>query len=190
MESAFWMSTAAVTIAEIGDKTQLLSILLVTRFQRPWIIVAGILVATLLNHWLAALLGVWVRDLFQAAWFTWVLSGVFILAGIWALFPDKLAEDQKTIATGSIFLTTTLVFFLAEIGDKTQVVTSALAAQYHTVFLVMMGSTLGMLIANVPAVFLGQWILRWLPLAWIRAIAAALFISMGIWIAITGVLPQ
>ncbi len=180
---AFLFSTLAVAIAEIGDKTQFLAIVLAARFKRPWPVIAGILVATIANHALAALAGYWVSDLLSGTWFRFVLGFGFIAMAAWALIPDK--EDDEALARPprfGVFLTTTIAFFLVEIGDKTQVATVALAAQFHQVVWVTAGTTLGMMIANVPAVFLGEAATKVAPLKVIRMIAAAIFLVLGLWV--------
>lgn len=173
------ISTGSVAIAEMGDKTQLLAILLASRYQRAWPIIWGILLATLANHFLAALLGIWLRSLLASALVPWILAGSFFAAGIWALFPDKLDEKSANLKNYGVFFTTFIVFFIAEIGDKTQVVTTALAAQFSLLTPVVIGTTLGMMLANVPAVFLGNAITKVIPMDRMRYIAAGLFFLMG-----------
>jgi putative Ca2+/H+ antiporter (TMEM165/GDT1 family) len=181
---AFLISTAVVAIAEIGDKTQLLAILLAARFKRPWPILAGILVATLANHALAALAGALVAGLVQGVWFRAAVGIAFIAMAIWALIPDK--EDEAPAAgepkgAWGVFLATTIAFFLVEIGDKTQVATIALAARFETVLTVAAGTTLGMMIANAPAVWLGERAATVLPLRTVRIAAALIFLVLGAW---------
>jgi Ca2+/H+ antiporter, TMEM165/GDT1 family len=183
-----FVSAGLVAIAEIGDKTQLLAMLLAARFRKPIPIIAGIFVATIANHALAALVGVVAGDLIQGAWMRWVLGGAFLAFAAWALVPDTFEDKDapKERADGSIFLTTVVAFFLVEMGDKTQVATVALAARYHQVVLVAAGTTLGMMIANVPAVFLSQAAAEKLPLKYIRWAAAASFAAIGAWILLAG----
>ncbi len=154
---AFLSSTAVVALAEIGDKTMLLAIVLAARLRAPWQIIGGIFVATLANHALAALLGREVAGLLDAPWFRIAVAAGFIAMAAWTLVPDKLDdEDDAVTARGSAFVTTLVSFFLVEMGDKTQIATIALAAHYHAVVAVAAGTTLGMMLANAPAVFLGE----------------------------------
>lgn len=179
---ALLTSTAVVALAEIGDKTQLLAIVLATRFKRPLPIVLGILFATLANHFLAALVGEQVASLLDGLWFRYLVAGSFIAMAAWTLIPDKLdAEDERPARFGA-FLTTLIAFFLVEMGDKTQIATVALGAQYKSVLPVMTGTTLGMMIANVPAVFLGNELIKRVPLATVRTVAALLFLAIGLWL--------
>lgn len=180
MESLF-VSTFVVALAEIGDKTQLLAIVLATRFRKPLPIIAGILVATLANHALAALAGFFLTDFLNGVWFKYALALSFIAMAIWALVPDKIDEMKEHRADAGIFLTTLVAFFLVEIGDKTQVATAALAARFHEVTLVTAGTTLGMMLANVPAVLLGEAATRVLPLKYVRLGAALIFLALGLW---------
>ncbi len=179
---AFLTSTAVVALAEIGDKTQLLAILLAARFARPWPIVWGILVATLANHALAALLGREVAALLEGPWFRYGVAASFILMAGWTLIPDKLAEGERKPPRFGPFLTTLVCFFLVEMGDKTQVATVALGARFQSVLWVTAGTTLGMLIANAPAVWFGQALLRRVPLKAVRIGAALLFLGLGLWL--------
>ena len=178
---AFLTSTALVAIAEIGDKTQLLAILLATRFNRPLPIIAGIFVATIANHFLAALIGDQVANLLQGAWFRYLVAASFIVMAGWTLIPDTFEEDDRKPGRFGAFLTTVPAFFLVEMGDKTQVATIALAARFHTVLPVMAGTTLGMLIANIPAVLLGHEVIKRVPLKTVRLVAALLFLAIGVW---------
>lgn len=175
---ALLVSTFAVAIAEIGDKTQLLSLLLTARYRRPLPIVLGILVATLLNHALAAALGAWVAALLEPQVLRALLALSFLAVALWALKPDT-PEDAPERSARNAFLATTIAFFLAETGDKTQVATIVLAAQYDSAWLVVAGSTLGMLAANVPVVLLGERLARRLPLRAIRIGAAVLFVVLA-----------
>jgi Ca2+/H+ antiporter, TMEM165/GDT1 family len=185
---AFLVSTGIVTIAEIGDKTQLLALVLAARFRRPWPIIAGILLATLANHALAALVGNWASDLLHGPALRWILGLSFLAVAVWALFPDRLAEDEKPDTRGAGAIITTLVcFFLVEIGDKTQIATVALAATYDTLVGVTAGTTLGMMIANVPVVLAGEFAAERLPLKAIRLVAAVSFSALGV-LALLGVL--
>ena len=177
---AFLVSTGIVALAEIGDKTQLLAFILAARFRRPLPIIAGILIATLVNHSFAGALGAWITALMTPQTLRWVLGISFLGMAIWTLIPDKFDEsDSKTTRFG-VFGTTVIAFFLAEMGDKTQIATVALAAQYHTIFAVVAGTTLGMMIANAPAVLLGDRIAERMPVRLVHAIAAAIFAILGV----------
>jgi putative Ca2+/H+ antiporter (TMEM165/GDT1 family) len=176
---AFFQSLLFVALSEIGDKTQLLSVLLVTRFRKPWLIIGGILVATLLNHGASVWLGHTLGQFSQSFWFQLLLSLVFIGLGLWILKPDTLDDKEPTYGYGA-FLTTLILFFFAEIGDKTQVATIGLGATYLEAFWpVLVGTTLGMLVADVPAVFFGEKILKHIPLHLMRWITAIFFIGFG-----------
>jgi len=180
---ALLTSTAVVALAEIGDKTQLLAILLATRFRRPWPIVAGILVATLANHFLAALIGQQVGAWLEGKAFRYAIAASFIVMAGWTLVPDKLDDaDAPPPARSGVFLTTLVSFFLVEMGDKTQVATIALGARYMNAAWVTAGTTLGMMIANVPAVFLGEGLVQKVPLKAVRIGAALLFLVIGLWV--------
>ncbi len=184
---AFFVSTGLVALAEIGDKTQLLSLLLAARFRRPWPIVAGILVSTLLNHAGAAALGAWITHALGESLMTRVAGVSFIAMAAWALVPDKLDEDKAAArATGGVFLTTLVLFFLAEMGDKTQVATMMLAARYPAFFQVIAGTTLGMMIANVPVVFFGEALAKRVPLGIVRKLAALSFAILGVAALVAG----
>ena len=173
-------SAFVVAIAEIGDKTQLLAIVLATRFRKPWPIIAGILVATVANHALAAWAGYLVSGLLSGLWFRYAVAASFIAMALWTLVPDK--EDEFRQAPGAgVFITTVVAFFLVEIGDKTQVATVALAARFHSVLTVAAGTTLGMMLANVPAVLLGERVTRIVPLKFVRIGAALIFLGLGLW---------
>jgi Ca2+/H+ antiporter, TMEM165/GDT1 family len=179
---AFFASTAVVALAEIGDKTMLLAIVLAARLRSHWAILAGILVATLANHALAALVGSQVAGLIDAPWFRIAVALGFIAMAAWTLVPDKLDDDEDSVAhRGSAFLTTLVAFFLVEMGDKTQVATIALGAQYHSVIVVAAGTTLGMMLANTPAVFLGEKLVEKISLKLTRTLAALLFLVLGLW---------
>ena len=179
---AILTSTAVVALAEIGDKTQLLAILLATRFNRPVPIILGILVATLANHALAALLGSQAAAFLDSDIFRYAIAASFLAMAAWTLVPDKLDDEEAPKPRFGAFLTTLIAFFLVEMGDKTQVATIALGAQYHSVLAVTTGTTLGMMIANVPAIFLGSELLKRVDLAKVRMIAAALFLVIGLWV--------
>ena len=181
MIEAFLSSTAVVALAEIGDKTMLLAIVLAARLRAPWAILAGILVATIANHALAALVGREVAGLLEAPWFRIAVALGFVAMAAWTLVPDKLDDDEDAFThRGGPFLTTLVAFFLVEIGDKTQVATIALGAQYDSVVAVALGTTLGMMIANTPAVFLGEAIVERISLKATRITAAAIFLVLGL----------
>jgi len=177
---AFLISTGIVALAEIGDKTQLLAFILAAKFRKPVPIILGILLATIANHAFAGALGAWLTDLMSPQTLRWVLGVSFIAMGIWTLIPDKFEEDDARLAKFGVFGTTLVAFFLAEMGDKTQVATIALVAQYHTFFYVVAGTTAGMMIANVPAVLLGDKIAQRMPVRVVHAIAASIFALLGI----------
>ena len=177
---AFLVSTAIVALAEIGDKTQLLAFILAARFRRPWPIVLGILVATLANHAFAAAVGTWLTTLMGPHTLRWVLGLSFIAMAAWTLIPDKLDEEEARLPRLGVFGATLVAFFLAEMGDKTQIATVALAAQYQALVAVVAGTTLGMMIANVPAVLLGDRIATRMPVKLVHGIAAAIFLGLGI----------
>lgn len=177
---AILTSTAVVALAEIGDKTQLLAIVLATRFRKPWPIVAGILVATIANHFLAALVGSQVAAILDGRAFRYAVALSFIAMAAWTLVPDKLDDDDPKPPRFGAFITTLVAFFLVEMGDKTQVATIALGARFHAVLAVTAGTTLGMMIANVPAVVLGHEALKHVPLKAVRLFAALLFLVIGL----------
>lgn len=185
MFEAFTTSTAIVALAEIGDKTQLLAIVLATRFKKPVPIVLGILFATLANHFLAALLGATAAAFLDGMWFRFAIATGFVAMGLWTLVPDKFDDDDapKPSRFGP-FLTTLVAFFIVEMGDKTQIATIALGARFNDALAVTAGTTLGMMIANVPAVFLGQALIKRVPLDVVRMIAAALLVATGVWLFI------
>ncbi|MBE0548916.1 MAG: TMEM165/GDT1 family protein, partial [Rubrivivax sp.] len=168
MFEAFAVSTGVVALGEIGDKTQLLALLLAARWRRPRPIIAGILVATLLNHGLAGALGTWLTRVVDPAWMRWILGGSFIAVALWMLVPDR-AEDVQGRGAGrlGVFGITVIAFFLAEMGDKTQIATIMLAAKYQALVAVTLGTTLGMMIANVPAVLLGERAVKHVPAHWV-----------------------
>jgi len=177
--SVFLVSTGLVALAEIGDKTQLLAFLLAARYRRPLPIVAGILVATIANHALAAGLGAWLRTLLDPQVLRWVVGIGFLVMAGWTLIPDQLDDDRPADRFG-VFGTTVLAFFIAEMGDKTQLATVALAAQADALVAVVAGTTAGMMLANVPAVLLGQRLAGRIPVAWVHRVAAALFALLGV----------
>lgn len=179
---AFLTSAALVAIAEIGDKTQLLAIVLATRFKRPWPIIAGIFVATLANHFLAALVGEQAASFLEGTWFRYLVAASFIVMAGWTLIPDTFDEDDAKPARFGAFLTTVVAFFLVEMGDKTQLATIALGARFHSVLPVMAGTTVGMLIANIPAVLLGHEVIKRVPLKTVRLVAALMFLAIGLWL--------
>lgn len=177
---AFISSTLAVALAEIGDKTQLLALFLAARFAQKYAIVAGILLATLLNHALSAWLGVWLAQWLSPAMMVWIVGLSFIGVGLWLLKPDPDDDVDGRYMHYGAFVATTVLFFLAEIGDKTQIATVLLAAKYHDMVMVVAGSTLGMLLANVPVVFMGGWLMGRLPFKAVRIGACVLFCAMGL----------
>lgn len=186
MFDALLVSTGTVALAEIGDKTQLLALMLAARFRRPWPIVGGILLATVLNHALAGWLGA-----LAASWLTpqvlrWIVAASFIAIALWTLKPDTLDDDEKLPAHGA-FVATVIAFFIAEIGDKTQVATILLAAKMAPLWQVVAGTTVGMLLANVPVVVLGSRFASRLPLKAARITAACVFLALGLWAAIAGI---
>ncbi|MFP5410389.1 MAG: TMEM165/GDT1 family protein [Gammaproteobacteria bacterium] len=177
---AFLISTGVVALAEVGDKTQLLAFLLAAKFRKPLPIILGILVATLANHGLAGALGAWITTLLPPEVMRWVLGLSFIAMAVWILIPDKLDEDDARLLQFGVFGTTLVAFFLAEMGDKTQIATVALAAQYGDFLWVVAGTTLGMLIANVPAVYLGDRVAHRMPVKLVHGVAAAIFAVLGV----------
>ena len=184
MLESLLVPTGIVALAEIGDKTQLLALLLACRFRRPWPIIWGILVATLANHFAAGAVGNWVADFFSPTALSWVLAASFAAVALWTLVPDKLDDDEEShLKRFGPFLTTLIAFFLAEMGDKTQIATVMLAAQYPDFLMVVIGTTLGMLIANVPVVLMGNFAADRLPLALIRRLAALAFATLAIYAA-------
>jgi putative Ca2+/H+ antiporter (TMEM165/GDT1 family) len=175
---ALFTSTLIVAVAEMGDKTQLLSFVLAARFKRPWPIVLGILLATLANHFLAGSLGAWLATLVSPATLNWLVALSFFAFGLWALKPDEL-EENPSMPSAGVFLTTLVVFFLVEMGDKTQLATIALAARYDSLVSVVLGTTLGMMIANAPAVWMGEKLAHRVNMRYMRWVAAALFFLLG-----------
>ncbi|QPF32021.1 TMEM165/GDT1 family protein [Acinetobacter lwoffii] len=179
----FLLSTAIVALAEMGDKTQLLALLLAARFRKPVPILVAILLATLINHGLSAVLGQWVTTVIGPEVLLWIVSIGFIAMAVWMLIPDELGDENASINKWQkfgVFGATFILFFLAEIGDKTQIATVALAARFDSVFWVMLGTTLGMMLANAPAVFLGDKLANRLPISLIHKIGAAIFLVIGV----------
>lgn len=178
---AFLISTGVVALAEIGDKTQLLALLLAARFKKPYTIILAILIATLFNHALAGLLGTWLTALLAPDVLRWVLGASFILMAGWIMIPDQLdADDAVQTGHWGVFMTTLLVFFLAEMGDKTQIATVALAAQYQSFLWVVLGTTMGMMIANIPAVLIGERMAKRIPIKLVHSVAALIFLALGV----------
>lgn len=180
---AFLISTGLVALAEMGDKTQLLALLLAARYRQPLPILIAILLATLFNHALAAALGAWLADFLNAEVLRWILGISFIAMAGWMLIPDKLDDEEDSIGRWQrfgVFGATFVLFFLAEIGDKTQIATVALAARFDSILMVLAGTTLGMMIANAPAVFIGDRLAGRLPISLIHRIAALIFLLIGI----------
>jgi putative Ca2+/H+ antiporter (TMEM165/GDT1 family) len=178
---AFLLSTGIVALAEMGDKTQLLSLILAARFRRPWPILWGILIATLANHALAGAVGASVTAWLGPQWLRWILAGSFIAMAAWMLVPDKLDDDDAPEAPRhSVLVTTIIAFFLAEMGDKTQVATVMLAAQYQTWFAVVAGTTLGMMLANAPVVWFGERVMRRVPVRAVHIVSALIFLGLGL----------
>jgi Ca2+/H+ antiporter, TMEM165/GDT1 family len=178
---AFLIATGLVALAEIGDKTQLLAFMLAARFQRPWPIVAGIFVATVLNHAAAGALGAWLTSVISPTALRWGLGLSFIAMAGWMLIPDKLDEDDTPKSGHGVFITTLIAFFLAEMGDKTQIATVALAARFPADFIgVVAGTTAGMMLANVPAVLVGGKLAQKLPVKLVHRVAAVIFALLGV----------
>lgn len=182
MMDAFLISTVVVTLAEMGDKTQLLALVLAARYRQTWPIVAGIFVATILNHALAGLLGAWVTTWMGPTALRWILGLSFIAMAIWIMIPDKIDDDvDASPPKFGVFGTTVIAFFLAEMGDKTQIATVMLAAQYASIFWVVVGTTLGMMFANAPVVWMGDKLTRKIPMKLVHAISAAIFLIIGVY---------
>lgn len=179
---AFLVSTGVVALGEMGDKTQLLAVLLAARFRRPLPIIGGILVATLANHALAGAAGQWVADALGPFWLRWIIGVSFIAMAGWMLIPDRIDDDaapSQALRLG-VFGTTVIAFFLAEMGDKTQIATVALAARYDALVAVVTGTTLGMMLANVPAVYFGEGVARRVSMRWVHGISALIFLLLGV----------
>ena len=178
---AFLVSTGIVALAEMGDKTQLLALILAARFRKPWPIVLGILTATVINHGLAGAVGAWVNAFVGDDAMRWILGISFIAMAVWMLIPDKVDdEDVSAQSRWGVFGTTMIAFFLAEMGDKTQIATVMLAAQYNAYLWVVVGTTLGMMLANAPVVWLGDKLVKKVPIRWVHIISAAIFLVLGI----------
>jgi Ca2+/H+ antiporter, TMEM165/GDT1 family len=182
MLEALLVSTGVVALAEIGDKTQLLALLLATRFRAPWPIVAGIFVATIANHALASAVGAWIVQFVGPDAMRWILGISFLLMAGWTLIPDSAPDEDSAKPRYGVFLATVIAFFLVEMGDKTQIATVALAAQFQSMVWVVIGTTLGMMIANVPVVFAGDALIKRVPLKTVRIVAAATFAALGIYV--------
>jgi putative Ca2+/H+ antiporter (TMEM165/GDT1 family) len=181
MPSALFVSTGVIALAEIGDKTQLLAFLLATRFKKPIPIILGITLATLINHGLAGAVGAWITANVDQSVLRWVLGVSFIAMAVWTLIPDKIEDEETQLATKlGVFGATFITFFLAEMGDKTQIATVAMSAHYADVLMVVAGTTLGMLIADVPAVFAGDKLATKIPMKLVHRIAAAMFAALGV----------
>jgi len=181
MQSSFLVSTAVVGLAEIGDKTQLLSLVLAARYRKPLPIILGVFVATLINHGFSGALGAWLASVINPNIMNWAVVASFALMAVWILIPDKL-DDVDAIASKrpmGVFVTTALTFFIAEMGDKTQIVTIALAARFHEFYWVVAGTTLGMMLANVPVIYLGNKFADRLPTKAVHIVAAIIFVVLG-----------
>jgi putative Ca2+/H+ antiporter (TMEM165/GDT1 family) len=182
---SFAASTALVALAEMGDKTQLLSFVLAAKLKRPWPIIGGIFVATLANHFLAGWVGAWLATLVSPGVLKWTIALSFFAFGLWALKPDTL-DGEREYSGRSAFVTTLAAFFVVEMGDKTQLATVALAARFDSLAAVVMGTTIGMLIANAPAVWLGETLAHRVNMTWMRRIAALLFVLLGVLTLVAG----
>ncbi|HTU65076.1 MAG TPA: TMEM165/GDT1 family protein [Steroidobacteraceae bacterium] len=181
MMDAFLVSTGVIALAEIGDKTQLLAFVLAARFRKPVPIILGILVATLINHGAAGALGAWIGHAVSPTILRYVLGLSFLGMAVWTMIPDKIEDDETRAATKfGVFGATLVTFFLAEMGDKTQIATIAMAAHYAAPLLVVLGTTLGMLIADVPAVFIAEKLAHRIPMKLVHSIAAAIFAALGL----------
>jgi putative Ca2+/H+ antiporter (TMEM165/GDT1 family) len=190
MFEALLVSTAVVAVGELGDKTQLLALVLAARYAKPWPIIAGIFVATLFNHAIAGWVGNWVRGVVPPDILRWLLALSFFAVAAWALKPDKLDDDDAPPASRwGVFGVTVVAFFLAEMGDKTQVATVMLAAKFDSLAAVVAGTTLGMLLVNVPTVFIGRAAAEKIPFRAVRIAAAALFAALGLWVLLAPTLP-
>ncbi|MBR6026762.1 MAG: TMEM165/GDT1 family protein [Neisseriaceae bacterium] len=181
MLDAFFSSLVLIFLSEMGDKTQLLALFLAARFCQKYAIVLGIFVATVANHVVSAWFGVWLSQLIENGILTWITGIAFIVVGLWLLIPDKDDEKQQTLRYGA-FLTTVILFFLAEIGDKTQIATVILAVNYNSVLMVVLGSTIGLLLANAPVIWLGEKLIHKIPIKVVHIAACVLFCVTGIWI--------
>jgi putative Ca2+/H+ antiporter (TMEM165/GDT1 family) len=184
---AFLVSAGIVALAEIGDKTQLLTLVLAARYRKPWPIVVGIFLATLVNHAIAGAIGAWLTAALGPDLMRWILGASFIAMGAWMLIPDKLDDEAASPrATGGVLVTTVILFFLAEMGDKTQVATVALAARFESLAAVVMGTTLGMLAANAPVAFFGEGLAKRMPVRAVHIVAAVLFAALGAGVLVFG----
>ena len=184
---ALLVSIGIVALAEIGDKTQLLTLVLAARYRKPWPIVAGIFVATLVNHGIAGAVGAWLTRTIGPEAMRWILGVSFIAMAAWMLVPDKLDEDDSaTKQRGGVFLTTTILFFFVEIGDKTQIATVALAARFDSLMAVVMGTTIGMILANAPVAFFGEALAKRLPVRAVHVVAAIVFAVLGAGVLVFG----
>ncbi len=184
---ALLVSIGIVALAEIGDKTQLLTLVLAARYKKPWPIVAGIFVATLVNHGIAGAIGAWLTKAIGPDAMRWVLGISFIAMAAWMLVPDKLDDDAgASRKVGGVFVTTTLLFFLVEIGDKTQIATVALAARFDSLIAVVMGTTVGMILANAPVAFFGEALAKRLPVRAVHMVAAFVFAALGVGVLVFG----
>ena len=181
----FFISTGSIAVGELGDKTQLLSLILATRLRKPVPIIAGIFVATLVNHLIACLIGEWVSTLLTPGVLRWILGLSFLAVAAWALIPDKLDEEVPTRGNYGVFVLTAVTFFAAEIGDKTQIIALALAAKYDALLAVVAGTTLGMMLVNVPTVLFADRAMQWIPVKLVRVIAAIVYAILGI-LTLTG----
>ena len=175
----FLISAGVVALSEMGDKTQLLALLLATRFRKPVPIIAGIFVATIINHLGAGAVGDWLTHVFGITVLRWIVGLSFLGMAVWILIPDKLDETTPALSHHGVFITTVITFFLAEMGDKTQVATVALAAHYQSLLMVVAGTTVGMMIADVPAVWFGDWIIKRVPIRMVHVTAAIIFVILG-----------
>ena len=184
---AFFVSVVVVALGEIGDKTQLLALILAARYRRPWPIVAGILVATLANHALAGVVGNWIRSAVPPDVLRWAVALSFFAVAAWALKPDTLDQEAAPATHAGVFGVTMVAFFLAEMGDKTQVATIVLAARFDSLAAVVVGTTVGMLLANVPVVFAGKLAAERIPFRAVRIAAALLFAALGAWVLYAGI---
>lgn len=184
---ALLVSIGIVALAEIGDKTQLLTLVLAARHKKPWPIVAGIAVATLVNHAIAGAVGAWLTKTIGPEAMRWILGISFIAMAVWILVPDKLDNDtDASRKVGGVFLSTTVLFFLVEVGDKTQIATVALAARFDSLLAVVMGTTIGMVVANAPVAFLGEALARRLPVRAVHLVAAIVFAALGVGVLVVG----
>ena len=184
---AWAVSIGVVALAEIGDKTQLLTLVLAARYAKPWPIVAGVVVATLVNHGIAGAVGAWLTEVIGPDAMRWILGASFVAMAAWMLKPDKLGDDVGTSRKiGGVFVTTTFLFFLVEIGDKTQIATVALAARFDSLVAVVMGTTVGMVLANAPVAFFGEALAKRLPVRAVHLVAALVFVALGVGVLVVG----